>query len=198
MKPYTSEPSGWYRHPAWWLVPSLGLFCLVYGFFFALVAPYIVVPFMVPIAALAGLAIWALPDMRQAPTKCLEILLPAFIVALVVWPDYLAISLPGLPWITMLRLTGAPLLFALLVCVSVSSSFRARISDTLSAIPLLWMLLAAFIVIQFLTIGLSSNPLSSAQKAVVDQMNWTAIFLASCYVFVKPGRIERYIVLLWF
>ena len=44
------------------------LFCLVYGFYFALAVPFVVVPFFVPIALIAVLVIWSLPDQKVAPT----------------------------------------------------------------------------------------------------------------------------------
>ena len=43
-------------------VGGLAFFCLLYGFFFALTAPYLIVPMMTPLAVLALLVIWALPS----------------------------------------------------------------------------------------------------------------------------------------
>src|SRR5678815_5933319 len=71
------------------IVPALVVFCLVYGFFFALTAPSLIVAFVTPLVILAALIIWALPHQRTAPTALIEFLYPCFFVALFLWPNYL-------------------------------------------------------------------------------------------------------------
>ena len=56
---------------------------------------------LAPPAVVAFLVIWALPDLNWAPTRSLEWLFLPVLIALIGWPDYLAIELPGLPWITL-------------------------------------------------------------------------------------------------
>ena len=41
--------------------------CLPYGFYYAIWTPWLIVPLIVPIAIMAGLTIWALPDGMAAP-----------------------------------------------------------------------------------------------------------------------------------
>src|SRR3546814_8369629 len=82
-------------------------------------------PFLVPVIALGLLVIWALPETHWAPTKTLAWLLIAFLIALPLWPNYLAIALPGMPWITLLRIIGAPMILLLLIALSVSAEFRS-------------------------------------------------------------------------
>lgn len=198
LPPYTTEDRS-LLHRAWTLMLSVAFlaFLLVYGFFFALTAPYLIVPMAIPLIALAALAIWALPDMRRAPTNLVEVLLFAFFICLIAWPNYLAVSLPGMPWVTLIRLTGFPMALTLLVCVSVSKEFREQTKSALDATPLIYRLLVIFVVIQFLSVAMSSNIPGSLQKLIVAQVNWTAIFFASVYVFLRPGRAERWAVLLW-
>src|SRR3546814_13038158 len=81
-------------------------------------------PFLVPVIALGLLVIWALPETDWAPTKTLAWLLIAFLIALPLWPNYLAIALPGMPGITLLRIIGAPMILLLLIPLSVSAEFR--------------------------------------------------------------------------
>ena len=181
-----------------WLLFGITLtYCLFSGFFFALTAPYLIMPFTIPVGVLGACAIWALPDMRRAPTRIMAGLFWAFLVALIAWPNYLAIALPGLPWITMIRLTGIPLMLFLLICVSVSAEFRRAMANALGAAPLMWKTLVAFIAIQVLSIGLSKHPADSLQTFLVSQLGWTSIFFASCYLFLKPGRLETWARLLW-
>ncbi len=197
MAPYTTPAWGLRRFiPAAAAIP-LALFCLVFGFFYALTTPYLFVMFVAPLGVLALIVIWALPDLRTTPTRSMENLYFAFFLCLILWPNYLAIGLPGLPWITLLRLTGIPMALMLLIAVSSSREFRRDLSETLGVAPAVWKLLAAFVAIQLVTIGLSKSPQQSLQKFVVAQTNWTAIFFISCYIFRRAGRVRQYIFALW-
>src|ERR1019366_8088450 len=185
-----------------WIKKTLGLsllmlFCLIYGFFFSVFVPTYFAFFMFPLLVLALLVIWALPDTNWAPTRTLEWLFYATFISLIVWPDYLAIELPGLPWITLLRLTSFPLLLVLLICISISTDFRAQLTHSLRAIPAIPILLCIFVVIQLYSIGLSRDTFGSIQKFIVAQNSWTAIFFASAYVFRRPGQIQRWGLILW-
>jgi hypothetical protein len=177
-------------------VPLLPLFCIIYGFFFGLTAPWWIVQFAAPIAVLAGAVIWALPDMKRAPTFGIELLFPVFFIVLVLWPGYLAIALPGLPWITMLRLVGFPMAGLLLVCLSVSERFRAEVRDSLNGFKPLTVFFFGFVLIEILTIPLSDNPVSSAQLVFTHQVNWTSVFIIGCVMFRDMRYVERYLTLL--
>lgn len=172
-------------------------FCFVYGFMFAVLAPYLILPFAVPLVFLGGLVVWALPEMRAAPTRTLEWLFFVYFGALVLWPNYLAIAVPGLPWITVIRLTGFPLVIIFMLCISISDNFRQTISRSLAASPLQWRLLAFFCMIQLISIVFSKQIGSSIQKFIVDQINWTAIFFISTYIFSRPKKVEQWVYSLW-
>ena len=174
----------------------LPFLCLAYGFFFALMAPFVMVPYAVPIALLAVLVIWSLPDQKVAPTFGIELLLPALIIIKVLWPDYLAVAMLGLPWITLVRLVGFPIATLLLVCLSVSRRFRDEVAETFRANRLIVGLVLAFALIQVLTIPLSGHLLQSAQLVFTYQVNWTAVFVISCVIFKDIRYIERYMALL--
>ncbi len=197
MAPYTVPNWGLRRLAPLAAAIPLAFFCLAFGFFYALTTPYLFLLFAAPLGVLALIAIWALPDLRTAPSRTMENLYFAFFLCLVLWPNYLAIALPGLPWVTLLRLTGIPMTLLLLVAISSSREFRRDLGETLNAAPAAWKMLAAFVAIQLVTIGLSRDPPQSLQKFIVTQTNWTAIFIVSCYVFRKTGRIRQYIFALW-
>ncbi len=197
LKPYAQPKRRWYRPSrSWVLVPLLLLFCLIYGFAFALLAPFILVPFAVPIVFLLLLIIWAMPD-AAAPVATLNFFFFAFFIGLLVWPNYLSISLPGLPWISIIRLTVFPMTLVLLYCVSVSRDFREKMGSVLNTTPVLWKALALFICIQTISIGFSSSPLQSVNKYIVDQTEWTAIFFSCCFLFLTPGRATKWVFCLW-
>src|SRR3546814_9768945 len=92
------------------------------------------------------LVIWALPETDWAPTKTLAWLLIAFLIALPLWPNYLAIALPGMPWITLLRIIGAPMILLLLIALSVSAEFRRGLCASLDATAPVWKMLVALVI----------------------------------------------------
>lgn len=187
-----------YRKPGRARTGTLFLLLLagfVLGYWFALLAPHAVMPLLIPVAMLSGLVIWALPDMRSAPTGALSVLLFAFLVALPLWPNYLALALPGLPWITVLRIISLPMILLLLVCISISPDFRRQTAASIIATAPVWQMLLAFVLLQSLALvsalvhggGLGE----SIEALVVAQINWTAIFFLSAYVFLRPGRASQ-------
>ena len=197
LKPYAAEATGWKRVAIWIAIPTLVLICFVSGFFYALTTPYLIRQFAAPILILAMAGVWALPDLKTAPTLLLGKLLFAFLTAALLWPNYLAIVLPGLPWITAVRLIGFPLTFILLICVSVSSDFRNKTLEVMQAIPYMGKLVVGFIGIQVISIAFSNNLDTSINALIDTQVSWSVIFFASCYVFRRPGSIQTWAVLMW-
>lgn len=175
---------------------GFALFCFVYGFFFALTAPYLIVPFATPIAILVLMSIWALPDRPHAPTKTMELFFSAMILSLILWPNYLALSLPGLPWITAIRLTGIPMAGLLLISLSSSGAFRKEVKEAVTAIPNLWVWFAAFSVVQVLTLAVATSISASLQRVIIYQITWPCVAIATAWVCRMPGRSQRYIMML--
>jgi hypothetical protein len=197
LKPFGQPKRHWYvPGRSWFFVSLLLLFCLIYGFAFALLAPFILIPFAVPIVFLLLLVIWAMPD-AKAPVKTLNFFFFAFFIGLFVWPNYLAISLPGLPWISVIRLTVFPMTLTLLYCVSVSQDFREKAGSVLNQTAPLWKALILFAVIQTISIAFSKSPAESINKYVVAQTEWTGIFFAAAFLFSKPGRATKWALCLW-
>lgn len=177
-------------------LPIIVFGCLFYGFFFGLTAPFLMVPFLVPIAACSVIIIWALPDQKSAPTAPIEFLFGAHFVILALWPKYLAITLPGLPWITLLRLAGLPMAGLFLVSLSVSKAFRTKALESVTSIKLLWIFVCGFATIQVITSFVSSSPIAAAQIVFDEQIYWTCIFILSSMIFRNINFVEKYFGLL--
>ncbi|MDB5420265.1 MAG: hypothetical protein JWR59_212, partial [Brevundimonas sp.] len=193
MQPYVNLHSVPRRITKIALPIFLGMGCLVYGFYFALTAPYLIVPFAAPIFILILLSIWALPENRHIPTKTLEFLFSGILISLILWPNYLALTMPGLPWITAERLFGFPMAAVLLVCLSASGQFRKEIGETLASVPWLRQTFALFVLMQFITLPFSKAINQSLQKALVQQIDWTSMFIIGAWVCRQPGRVQRYV-----
>lgn len=197
LKPFAQPKPRWYiPNRSWLLVSVLLLFCLIYGFAFAVLAPFIVVPFGIPPLILLFLIIWAMPD-AAAPVRAMVFFFFAYFVGMMVWPNYLSIALPGLPWISLKRLTAFPLFILLLYSVSVSQEFKKTLGTALKSAPVIWKAIAAMAVIETISVIFSNDKPFSLSKLIVAQTEWTAIFFVSCYVFLKPGRPTRWLLWIW-
>ena len=197
QRPYFNLRSRWRFAAKIGLPLVLIPFGLIYGFFFALTAPYLIVPFAAPVALLLALSVWALPSSGKPPVRTMELFFCSVFVGLILWPNYLALALPGLPWITVIRLTGFPMAALLLVCLSISQQVRSEIWQVVTVIRPLWTLFLAFIALQIIPMPLSDSISASFSRVLVHMVNWTAIFIVAAYVFRKPGRPQFYINLLF-
>jgi hypothetical protein len=164
-----------------------------YGFTFGAVAPARMMPFTIPVVLMSALVIWALPPGEYAPTRALEPIFVTFFAALILWPNYLAIALPSLPWLTLLRIIGVPLVMLFLVSLSVSARFRSTMKAILAADPMLVRLVVALAVLQTVSIALSSDPGATVNRWVVAQVNQTAIFFIACFVFTRRGFLDLWV-----
>ena len=191
LKPFTDRPSLRWRVTGRIGVVLLGVACVLYGFGYALTTPFMLKEFISPLVPLACLAIWALPASKAKPTRAIEGLFWAFLIAIMLWPNYLMIKLPGLPAISAVRLLGLPMAVVLLIRLSTSKTFQDEIKSTVLVVPYLGAFMAAFVAIQVLTIGVSATPGSSANLVFDNQIGWTAAFFVACYIFRQPGSVER-------
>jgi hypothetical protein len=192
-----------YKRPAlgpgaigFWLA-LFGVASGFYGWGFALLAPHLMLPFAIAPLVLVLLLIWSLPAGDYAPTRTLGGLYWAYFAAFILWPNYLAIALPGLPWLTLVRIINAPLVVLLLICVSVSQPFRARVADCLKDSPLIWKSLALYIVIVTVTLPFAGAGIPVAiNKFVILLTTQIATFFLSAYIFLRPRRLEYWVYLL--
>ena len=199
LKPYGGVGDNFFqRHIVAVVGIVAALICLPYGFYYAIFTPWLLVPLMIPVLLLMVITIWALPDSQFMPEKTLERMFFAFFVGLILWPNYLAIDLPGLPWITSGRILNAPMVLLLIITVSTSVPFRERLRDILASSPIVWKAVAVFVLVQTISLPLSHRPNFSIAHYVVEQFNNTATFFICCFIFWKPGRALIWASLLWF
>jgi len=179
------------------LLLMLAAFCVVYGFFIAIFMGAVMAVVVLPLVVLAGLVIWLLPDGATAPTVTMYRLLMAYMVAYLVWPDYVALSLPGLPWISAIRLIGFPLVAMFLISLSTSSQYRRELSDVLAGAPWLARMVLIFMGFSVFSLIVSTSFANSMNKLVVAMIYLFAMFFISAHTFRKPGRATLFIYLMW-
>lgn len=164
----------------------------IYGRLLATLPSNLLLVLLAPLAFMALIVIWVLPDRDTAPSVAMSKLLLAFFAVSVAWPDYLALQLPGLPWISFRRLFLAPMCLTLLICVSTSANFRKEMHDTLSAEPAMWKMLVAFIVLQLVSVPMSRDFAGGVKNFINYQINWTFVFFGSVYAFRESRNIDKF------
>jgi O-Antigen ligase len=172
------------------LIIFVGIF---YGLMVAVFPMFLYLYMAIPIVFLALLIIWALPETDKVPERAMEWLFWAFLVSLLAWPNYLAVSLPGLPWITAQRLFLIPLTVLLLSSFSISSEYRQRAMQVFRANRWISGLMLVFVATQFLTIPFSDNISDATNRFVSNQFSWTLMFVIGCMLFVKDGRTDKWL-----
>ncbi len=166
---------------------------LLYGFFYTMFPPQLLVYLVLPIGILAVLVIWALPDTDRAPTKLLRRLFFAYVLALILWPNYLAFQIPGLPWMTLRRLISFPMIAILLICYSTSSRFRTDMGAVVSSVRPIGYMIVGFMVIQFLTIFLSTSVAYSFNLTLNYWLSSVSVFFVAAWALMQPDRGRRMI-----
>jgi hypothetical protein len=193
---YTDETASGPRRAKAWVVGVAIAFALLQGLVFAFFAPYLIPVFLIVPAILLGLVIWALPDSAHPPTRTMDRLFVALFFVILMWPNYLAVALPGLPWITLIRLTDFPMVFLLAVSYSQSQSVRQELRSYLAATPWLWRSMLALIAVILITLPMTKYLGQSIQTVVLMFTNWFAIYIVSIYFFRKKQRVEFWVFLL--
>jgi hypothetical protein len=176
----------------WWamlrrlmLVAAVSAVALFYGLLVSVLPPVLLMPFSVPLVVLGLLVIWALPERPKAPVRALGTTFILFTVFAIIWPNYLAIAVAGLPWISIRRLTGVTVMLLLLICVATSKNVRSQIAAILRSAPWLTKMLLGFVVVQTVsTIG-SAHFGSSISRFIDIQITWTGMFFAAIWYFSR-------------
>ncbi len=179
------------------LLLLFGLALLFYSMLFTLIGRFMVLQFLAPLMVMTLFVIWMLPEARKVPTRWLGRIGVVFIIALLCWPDYLALALPGLPWLTAIRIVTVPLALVMLLCLTGSRAFRADMKETMTGLPIVWQGVVAFAVIALISIIFSRDIGLSVNKFVVAQLTWTLPFFVAIYVFRQPNRATQFGYFLW-
>lgn len=176
------------------LYTLLAFICFFYSFFVILVPRPVMIPLLFPFLFLIFFIVWALPVGTRAPGKAANRLFWCYTVTLLLWPNYLAIALPGLPWITAARLFAAPLVLLLLVHLSTSQPFKDAMRARLATVKPLWIMVTIFAVVQTISIVMSPEPLMTVNRVFNNQVVWTGMFFAAVWALRDPKSLERWII----
>ncbi|MEI6418064.1 MAG: O-antigen ligase family protein, partial [Sphingomonadales bacterium] len=160
---------------------------VLYGLMAAILpASMLIVP-MTPILILSGLCLWMLPDIGPIPVARMQLMLIWYCGLFAAWPGYVALDLPGLPWITPQRIASGLLVLLVLVGVAMSEDFRKRLTTTMNEVPAISRLFWGFWAITTVSLLMTRNPSLSINKYMNNQIFWTMMFVVSAYCFSFKG-----------
>lgn len=196
LAPY-GRPTFVQRHRKLMLL-MLTFAAFIYGAAFTITTTYFLVEMVMPLAMVGLLIVWALPERELPDSQLIDQLLLLFIAALFMWPNYLAIALPGMPWVTLTRLTMIPLALIFTITLSQSARQRAELGEILSTVPAIWKLLAVYAALCVISVAFGDGISASINKVIVALLNWVLVFFVAAKVFVRPGNATKLAYLLWF
>jgi len=161
---------------------------LLYGLVFAVFPPTIMVYLALPVILLSLVVIWALPDFPTGPTRLLGLLFFAYSLILPLWPNYLALTLPGLPWISLRRLTIFPMALIFFICISTSRSFRSYLRELFNQSSVIPTLVLFFLVIQLITVPISPTTFGSLNIVLDNVFSSIIPFFIGVWLFRDEDR----------
>ncbi len=146
----------------------------------------------VVIALVVALIPLTLPEMRRVPLRAARLLFFAFVAVELTLPIYLAVTAPGLPFISIIRILYAGMALTFIFCVAGSTEVRQRIKAAMAAEkPICYALLALFITFA-LCLPTSLTPVDSTKALVNDALNWWLPFFAAIFVLDSEERQETF------
>jgi hypothetical protein len=178
-------------------VIAVALFYAMFmGFWIAVFGTLVIQPFVAVIAVLFLMALWIIEDSNVDYRRGLTGLFLVFIGILAIWPSYLAVAIPGLPWITPVRLALAILMFGLLLQMSQSSVARAELGGVAVAMKPALMGYGLFWLFALGTSVVSSEPGESLSLALNYMILWNMPFIAAAWIFIDRTALLRMVQIL--
>ena len=170
------------------IIAAIILTGLIYGFFIAVFPLFLYLYLAVPVGILALLVIWALPENDNIPVRAINWLFFAIYATICLWPNYIALAIPGLPWITLIRLWSIPMAVLFVISLSSSPRFRVEVGEWFKTSPLVLWCILIYVALNIVTLPIALRPFGAFNRVLINQIEWTTVFFVAAYLFRKPGR----------
>lgn len=180
------------------LLLFVGLYSAFMGLMLVVLPVNLVAIPATPLLILTAIVIWMLPDLDVRIDRQMIVLFLVFFFTMTVWPIYLALSLPGLPWITLGRVSLFALLAIAIFAFAQSKRLRDESVDILFARPFLGWVFVAWVVVQAISLPLAPSPFGTMNRWLMNQIYWNFMFVIAAWVFAHSGAPKRFMqLLLW-
>jgi hypothetical protein len=190
LRPYDSQRRLWVG----WRVLLLGLLVAVAAFYglMAAVLPLTLITFpLAPIILLAIFTLWLLPDIGGMHDRYYEKLILWVLAVHIIWPPYIALNLPGLPWISPLRVVMTMLAATFLFNLATSEQMRSEAAASVKAVPHVKTLFWIFWALTTVTLLYSNDRTAALTKYINNQIFWTMLFVVGAVVARRDGMARR-------
>lgn len=173
---------------------ALILLAAFYGLMSSVLPMQLLIVPTLPILLGVVMILWLLPDVGGVHEAWMRASMQWYVLLNVMWPTYVAINAPGLPWISATRVAITALIVPAVVNFATSSDFRQRISTAMATIPFIQKAFWVFWGTTALSLLFSVNPLFSINKFANNQIYWTMMLGLSAWLATSSGfslRIGR-------
>lgn len=144
-----------------------------------------------PIGIFIVLIIWLLPDVDRPANPPFWKLFTAYLTLAVVWPAYIAVVIPGLPWLTPPRIVFALLILVMMAHLPQYAQSRARVWNLLSYDPMAVRLYMGYLAIAYLLVPFSRSPFETLSFTSLQEAFNLVPVVAAAWVLHEPERVAR-------
>lgn len=113
-----------------------------------------------------------------------------FVALYSLYPHYISLRLPGLPWISPIRLALAGALFAWILALRRSPTILGHLTAYIRENKAFFVLFATYLTAQVLSIPTALDPSRAASKFMLFQLYWTFPFFAVLSLARSESRLR--------
>ncbi|MCG2841757.1 O-antigen ligase family protein [Sandaracinobacter sp. RS1-74] len=170
-------------------VSALILLAVVLGYFIGVFGMYGWFIPAIPVAIMALIALWIAPDVNTNLDRLMVKLFFVFMALALIWPRYLALNAPGLPWISFQRIAMFVLAAISLYSLATSSRLRREFLDILGSQKILARLFLIWVGWQGFMMAVGK--FESASRWTNQLFLWYFLFLITAWVMSKPDMPQK-------
>ena len=158
-----------------------------YGFLAVALPAELVVVLIVPVVVCLLVVLWLMPDRATFPLTAIEANFRVMFVLMILWPVYIAVVLPGLPWLTPTRIEVILVTVLLMYSVATSAALRSHLAIVATQSRLLWVGFLTWQASMLVSLPFSQQ-IGQSTKILIDrQLSYTESFFLGCLVFARRG-----------
>ncbi len=162
-----------------------------YGFAAVALPPSLLPILIAPVVLCLLLALWLMPDRGVFPLAIIQNAYSVMLVLMVIWPVYIAVVLPGLPWLTPTRMALFVVTFFFLYSVSTSSVLRSHLSVVARSCKPLWIAFLLWEASMFISIPFSHHVATTLKILLDNQLRLVELFFLGCLIYARRGVPTR-------
>ena len=142
------------------------------------------------VGLMAIILIWAIPELRRVPEKSLRHAFFVMVSIQLCVPGYYAIQVPGLPWISVRRLSAFVLIFLFSIALAGSNAVRDNLLAAIkSSSGLAACAIGFFIMICLSVLTTTYLPTFTVSQLVDCFLTWYAPFFATITILKSDDDI---------